>query len=403
MNFKALIKSLLLRKFATSLLLLQLTLTLALLVNSTMIALDTYGKINQPKGLKDESLLVVQYTPTSSAFDDSNFYRSIIDQDLAKIKMLPGVINAAPANQSPMQYGGWNGNMHPADNPEKEKLNSELRYVADFYGDANLIETLGVKLLEGRFLNESDRIDENTQQPSLVITESLAKALFDDQSALGQLTNRGMVVGVLKDFKIRIDKPMNIQYAAFYNRIITRGNLTMRYFIQVDKAQMKQVQSQLNELLINNHAERDIRNIYSFSTHTERMLNQDIGLVKLFSVLCLLMIFVTAISCFAHAQFHITKQTKLIGIRRALGASKRDILLYVFSENWLLNGLGLLLGLIMVFAVNVLLSNAITVSQPDMLVYLLCCILIVVISTFATWVPAWQTSRIAPVVATRTI
>jgi len=115
------------------------------------------------------------------------------------------------------------------------------------------------------------------------------------------------------------------------------------------------------------------------------------------------MIFVTAISSFAYAQFHITKQKKFIGIRRALGATRNDVLLYVFSENWLLTALGMVLGLIGVYAINMLLAQSITISKPQLGIYLLACLVTFVSGTIATWLPAWQTSRIPPVIATKTV
>ena len=59
MNIKALFKSLLLRKFTTGLLILQLAITLGLLVNSAILAFDTKGKIAQATGLENENILII--------------------------------------------------------------------------------------------------------------------------------------------------------------------------------------------------------------------------------------------------------------------------------------------------------------------------------------------------------
>lgn len=404
MNIKALFKSLILRKFATGLLVLQLTLTLSLIVNSGILALDARDKLIQKTGMKQDSLLVVDFYPTAQAFADRSFYLNVIKQDIEAIKKLPGVVNAAPANQTPVQYGGWGSNIHAANKPEQEQLDMGLRYASQFYGTEELVDTLGVKLLEGRLLTAQDSLEGNINDDrNIVITASLAKAMFGEQSAVGQQTVRGHVVGVIEDFKVFINQPIDKQYVFFSNYTVTMSNSVNHYFIQVEDGMMKQVQQQIKDIMLANHPERDVRSVSTFASHMALMYGQDIGLAKLFGVLCLLMIFVTAISSFAYAQFHITKQKKFIGIRRALGATRNDVLLYVFSENWLLTALGMVLGLIGVYAINMLLAQSIAISKPQLGIYLLACLVTFVSGTIATWLPAWQTSRIPPVIATKTV
>jgi putative ABC transport system permease protein len=115
------------------------------------------------------------------------------------------------------------------------------------------------------------------------------------------------------------------------------------------------------------------------------------------------MLFVTAISSYAYSQFHIARQKKFIGIRRALGARKKDILWYVLTENWLVYAIGSLLGIVVAFGFNILLSQHIVLSKPDIMLFLLATGIIFISGTIATWLPANSTSNISPVVATKTV
>jgi len=150
-------------------------------------------------------------------------------------------------------------------------------------------------------------------------------------------------------------------------------------------------------------AERDIFDVFTMSEHLKNFYRDDQGLSDLFLLLCGLMIFVTAISSYAYSQFHISRQKKYIGIRRALGARKQDILLYVLTENWLVYTIGCALGLVMALGFNILLSQYISLSKPDMMLFLLASAVIFVAGTLATWIPAVKTSNIPPVIATRTV
>ncbi len=115
------------------------------------------------------------------------------------------------------------------------------------------------------------------------------------------------------------------------------------------------------------------------------------------------MFFLTAISSYAYSLFHVSRRQKFIGIRRALGARKKVILFYVLTENWLVYSLGCILGLVVTFGFNILLSQYISLSKPDIALFLLAIGVIFISGTVATWFPAVRTSNIPPVIATKTV
>jgi len=404
MNIKALLKSLLLRRFSTSLLLLQLALTLGLIVNSVILALDTREKLLRPIGLELDNLLVVESRPTSGTFKDSAYYRSIIEQDLLKIGQINGVKAVSPQVQLPIQNGGWNGNINDVNDPPDAVHERELSFVANYYSTPDALASLGINVVDGRALTWADEvIDRGASEYNIVISESLAKALYPDKSAVGQLTNRGRVVGIVENFINRPSLPDSKQYYYFVVAPIDNSAFTQHYIMNVEPGQMAQVRTKVGDVILGVQPERDIMDIYTMAERHGEYYQQDTGLAGLFTMLCVLMLIVTAISSYAHAQFHVSQQKKLIGIRRALGARKKDILIYVLSENWLISLLGTLLGIAFVVGFNMLLSAQITISKPSVFLYLSASLLVFVAGTIATWIPAYQTSRIPPVIATRTV
>lgn len=412
MNIKALLKALRLRKFATSLLLLQLSLTIGLMVNTVILTLTTAEKLKDPLGFDIEQLITVELLPTSGAYRDTDYFRSIAAQDMAKITAIDGVISAAHYNQLPIQRGGWNGNLQPADFPEDKVLPRELRYVPQFFTSEIGLDNLGVEIIEGRGLTAADDITDNFYTPgkrgdieqNIVLTESLAKAVFPDKSALGELTNSGRVVGIAKDFSINpSDNGRGRFFGLFGNFMYSQADYGQNYIVRVEPGRVAEVQAQLRDVILGVQPERDIIRIRSMSDRFQNYYSQDSGLANLFAMLSLLMIVVTVVSSFAHAHFHVTQQRKFIGIRRALGARKKDIMLYVFSENWLLNLGASLLGVATMIGLNIALSKVITIEKADILLYGLAVLIIFVAGTLATWLPAYRTTKISPVIATRTL
>ncbi|MDU0353540.1 FtsX-like permease family protein [Paraglaciecola aquimarina] len=412
MNIKALLKALSLRKFATTLLLLQLSFTIGLMVNTVILTNSAIEKLNNPLLFDVEQLITVDLIPTSGAYRDTDYYRSITQQDIAKISALDGVISAAHYNQLPIQRGGWNGNMQAADFPDDAILPDELQYVPQFYTSKIGLQNLGVEIIEGRALTDSDDITRDFYtsgmrddiEQNIVITESLAKAIYKDRSAVGELTNNGRVVGVARDFVISPTRKGEAKYfAMFGNFMYSQPDYEQHYIVRVELGKQEQVKAQLRDTILSVQSERDISLVQSMSQRLTKFYSQDSGLASLFGMLSLLMILVTVVSSFAHAHFHVTQQRKLIGIRRALGARKKDIMLYVFSENWLLSLGASLLGIATMIGLNIALSLVITIDKPNVLLYVLAVLVVFIAGSLATWLPAYKTTKISPVIATKTL
>jgi ABC-type antimicrobial peptide transport system permease subunit len=122
-------------------------------------------------------------------------------------------------------------------------------------------------------------------------------------------------------------------------------------------------------------------------------------LVGFFGLLALLLACVGLYGLMAHA---VVRRTNEIGIRMALGAERRDIILMVLKETLLLVGLGVAIGVPMSLAAARLVANqlfGLTPSDPITLVG--AATLLSVVAAIAGYVPARRASRVDPLVALR--
>jgi len=407
MNIHALIKALLLRKFNTGLLILQLAITLGLIVNSAILSLDTADKLAVDTGLDLDNTLIVQLTTTSGDYRDFDFARSVTARDMAALSEIPGVQAVTVSNQLPIQNGGSNGNVYDLDDPESYKTNRDLTYVQFMTTTETVGDAWSLEIIEGRMLTSADKPDldnlDNDAVLGVVITESLSKALHGDQSSIGQELNSGIVVGVVKDFLVNPRLDEDTQYAVFLNIVEANINWANTYVLKVDSGQMDYVRKQVRDVILATEQQRDVHTIKTMGEHFENYYANNKGLANLFIMLTLLMLVVTGISSFAYARFHMSQQTKFIGIRRALGAKKSDVIFYVLAENWLLTALGVLLGCGLMIGLNIMLSQYVSLTKPTLLLTLVGIALVYIAGTIATWLPAYQTSKIPPVIATRSI
>jgi putative ABC transport system permease protein len=110
---------------------------------------------------------------------------------------------------------------------------------------------------------------------------------------------------------------------------------------------------------------------------------------------------VTALGVGGLASFWVQQRTKQIGVRRALGATRRDILRYFQVENFLLASGGIVLGMLLAYAGNLLLMNAFELARLPWIYLPAGAALLWLLGQLAVLGPALRAASIPPVVATR--
>lgn len=394
MSLTLLLKSLLQRKVVTILLLVQLTLTLALVTNSVLLSQQAYTLSNQPTGLALDTTLAVELKPTDENLIMQPALGELIQRQLAALRQVPGVQHAAFSNQTPLLFGGMNGNIYV----EGKEDTTNVEMVPYNFAEAELFDTLQMTLLHGRWLSAEDKNVEN-----VVLTEKLAKQLFDESHlALGQLTNAGTVIGVVADMmyqRFATDQ----YYALFFNGDLRRADYGYRLILQVDATASAKVRQQLSDTLRKVEPEIDIQQIVSLDQLHSDVFEQERGLAVLLSVLSALMLLVAMISAYSHALFHGVQRQNEIGIKRALGASKQRILLDVLSESWLTTGVGALLGLLASYLLQQQLATVISLPALPVWLPLATAVSLLLCVTVATWYPAAIATRVSPATATKAL
>jgi putative ABC transport system permease protein len=128
-----------------------------------------------------------------------------------------------------------------------------------------------------------------------------------------------------------------------------------------------------------------------------------LGMVKILTSVVVLLVLVTALGIVGLTSFSVSQRRRQIGTRRALGATRQDILRYFLLENWLVTGSGLALGLGLAWGLNYALMKVAEAPKLDWGLLAGGMLLLWVSGILAALVPALRATRVAPVVATRTI
>lgn len=406
MSLHLLIKSLLRNKLVTALLLLQLAVTLALIVNSSLLALHAYSLANRPTGLDLDNTLVVELRPTLNALGQQPSLSGMVERQLANVRSMPGVVAVAFSSQAPFWIYGSSSDISDLDDSE----HSEVENVSAIIASTDIFAALDLKVIAGNLpttldsLIDFDTVDLSTidiKTRNVVITESLAKRMYGDQQAIGRFTSQGRVAAVVSDFFGQ--RGHQEMYNFFTIEHLNPGGFGYVIILRIKEGQMDAVRNSLRESLIAAEPNVDILAIKTLEDRKDELYVRDRGLAILLASLSVLMLVVAMISAYSSAFFHALKQQQEIGIKRALGASKKTILRELFSEAWLTCGFGCMLGIVFSLVLNHILASVLVVPQVPLWLPLLTSSLLMLCVTLASWHPAKMAMNISPVTATKSL
>jgi putative ABC transport system permease protein len=401
MELRPILSAMLRNKTGAILVGLQIAITLAVVANAIAIIMTRVEKIGRPAGFDSDNLFFVQ----SYGFGPNYDQRDTIDRDLRLIRSLPGVISASPINQIPMSGGGSSTNLGPEQTREKVTINTNY-YMVDERG----VESLGVKLAEGRNFTESE-IQYNADPassdfvPFVILTKDAAKAIFGTEHAVGKtvsdLSHSAVVIGVMENMLgawVGWDKLTQVMLIPR----IPPGPLA-RYVVRTEPGRRDALMAEVEQKLSGTNPNRAITYVRSHTQIKEKSYRADSRMVAFLSVLIGLMVSVTALGIVGLASFHVNVRRKQIGTRRAVGARRVDIIRYFMVENWLLTTGGLIAGTVLAFAFGQWLSSAYSLPRLPPMYVVGGVVVLLILGQLAAFLPARRAAAIPPAIATRTV
>ncbi|RUO31656.1 ABC transporter permease [Aliidiomarina sedimenti] len=400
MSLSLLLKVMLNRKVVTILLLVQLAITLALLLNSVLLAQQTHQQLNRPTGLELEETVLVQLKPTTPQLRTYPLLEDLLQRQLRALRNIPGVVASAYSNQPMLTQGGNNNNLYDVDNEER----SNIPGVPTYFVSPDFFKVLNVDVLQGELPQHSGFLDSETQ-PGVVLTESLAEQLFQGQSSIvGRQLNLGPVSAVISDF---YGQRMHGADEVMYNSMQVAPPYSVDWgytlLLRTEPGQTTAVREQLTSVLQQVEPNIEIYYIRSLAEQQHQLYRNEYGLAALLTILTALMLLVTMVSSYSSAHFHVLKRHQEIGVKRALGASKRLIFIELLSESWVCTLVGAVLGIGCALILNQALAQVISLPPLNWWLPLITSAILLFSVTLATWYPAAIATRVSPATATKAL
>ncbi len=338
------------------------------------------------------------------------FYRDLLD----RIRALPGVETASAINHLPLAGDMWGTTLtidgRPLPPPGRE-LRATFRVSRPDY-----FRAMGVALRAGRDFDDRDAAG---APGVVVINEAFARRHFADADPIGQrLTLDDVrdaehppvwrtVVGVVKDVKQGswADTPSAEIYlpfaqSAFYEG--TAGHLTGMTLVIRTRVAPLGVAASVREQLRAIDRGIPISNVTSMDQVVADALWQprfNLQLIGLFAALALVL---AALGLYGVMSYSVMQRTPEVGLRLALGARPRGVLMLVVGQGLRLAAIGLVLGALAAFGLARLMSSMLfNVRASDPVTFAAVAAVLLVVAVVACWIPARRASKVDPLVAIR--
>ena len=392
-------------KGGTALIVLQIALTLAIICNALFIIHQRVVRLSRPSGVDEAHVLVIQNQWIGSPAPQQA--QALMASDLETLRRVPGVADVYASNAYPLGDGGWSKGVRYTTDQKTATSPTAIYFV-----DEHALDTLGLKLVAGRNFRANE-IGQMGARDSLVprviiITQALADKLFPGVAAVGKTICIGSappstIVGVVARLQTWI--------GSFSDAWVERSTLVpyrllgsgTTFLIRVQPDQLADVMRVAPKALSVANPLRviGVKDVHTFDQIRAGAYRSDRGMAILMSVICVVLLATTAAGIVGLTSFWVGQRRKYIGVRRALGATRGDILSYFCTENGLISLGGVIVGAALAILLNMLLVDRFEMQRLSSVYIAVGAVAVLLLGQSAVIVPAWRASRVSPVEATR--
>ncbi|MBV8551342.1 MAG: ABC transporter permease [Acidobacteriaceae bacterium] len=380
----------------------QVSLSLMLLIGAGLFVGTLKNLKNLNPGFEVNNLLSFEVNPISSGYDTPRtklFYKQLQE----KLAGVPGIHGVALAMVAPLSFDEWDDSITVEGHVAKpgEDTSSWMNYVSPGY-----FATLKIPVLSGR--DFSDR-DTSATSKVAVVNEKFARYYFGSRSAigrhLGMSDNPGTktdieIVGVVRDTKYQNmrDDPPRETYIPYLQFDFATG-MTVYVRTHLDSTQMFPVLRSVVQKLDSNLP------VYDMKTETRQV--DDVLVVErlvasLSTAFGILATILAAVGLYGVMAFLVTRRTREIGIRMALGALTGDVMWIVMREVLLLVVMGIAIGLpLALLGLRLVKSQLYGLSPYDPATILLGIAGILAVAALSGYLPARRATQVDPITALR--
>jgi putative ABC transport system permease protein len=392
----------------------EVALSVVLVIAAGLLVRSLWNLSNSNPGFRPEYILTARITPNQSFCEAEGrcqtFYNGLLD----RVRALPGVKDAAAVNGLPLSLA-WETipsdvSGHPVAAGAHVPMFME-RVVTPEY-----LQVMGIPLLQGRGLSVADTAA--SAQRVLLVSKSTAERFWPGKDPIGQhikprwLKDWWEVVGVVGDVREysmtqNLAEWLDGEFYTPYGPHAIRGSgpeappaeLTLAIRTTEESTQLgRELQGVVSGL----SGDVPVTQIETLHGWLSEAVAGPRSTASLFSIFAALAVILGSVGVYGVISYSVAQRTREIGIRVALGAKRKQVLLLVVGHGARLAVVGVAIGLIGALLLTRLMASLLYgVGAADPFTYFVVAVLLVFIALAASYIPARRAMRVDPVVALR--
>jgi predicted permease len=387
--------------FQHSLIVIETALAVALLTTGGLL-LQTFQHLRQlDLGIRSEKLLT--FVTPLVRYPDFDKRVAFVNAELEQIRAIPGVINAGAISRIPLTVSDQSTFYKLSDqtNSDARQQIALSRVVTRDY-----FATVGAQLRDGRFF---DAFDRKSDSPVAIVNESFADRNFPGRSPLGARLQFGRwgdkaywytIVGVVREIRDRgVAEELQPAIYRVHEQADQSGDRPSGIVVRT-AVQPASIVPAVRQAIWSVDKNQPVARVQTVEEIVARQLSgpsQNTAFLGAFALLALLL---ASIGLYGVLSYAVTQRTNEIGIRMAVGATSRDILLSFGRRGLALTLAGLAIGLVLAILVARLMTTLFYGFRPDYIpAVAVASVVLLAVAAVACLVPARRASRIDPIAA----
>lgn len=409
MEIRPILSALLRNKTGAVLVAIQVAISLAILSNALHIVNVRQAVAARPSGIADEeSVFHIGARHLKPAGHNEQLATQARETDA--LRSVQGVLSVAMTNQVPLSRSGSTNGV-----ALDRKQANESASAAFYISPDSLIKTWGLKLVEGRDFEPADvlEFDEATSSAfpkTVIVTKALAEKLFPGSASVvgksfffgtGEDAQAVRILGVVERLQSTAAQVNSTgEYATIVAMRMTGPN-AVQYTVRVEPGQRDRVMREAQAALRKVSSDPVITKLSDVTEHRGERYRADIALSWMLITVSVLLLLITASGIVGMASLWVTQRRKQIGVRRALGARRTDILRYFVTENIMITSAGVTAGVLLAIALNQLLVSQLEMARLPLGYLGAGAGVFWALGIVAVYGPAWRAASTSPALATR--
>ncbi len=393
------------RRVRGGLIVAEVGLSLLLLVGAGLLLRSFERLSSEPPGFHPENLLVADIPLSPNAYPKPEQRIEFFDRLLDKLRETPGVRSVGATAVLPVS--GTNGGIHF--NIQGRAPTSPHDYIVISYRPvtAGYLETLGVQLIRGRLLEQSD----TEKRPAVVvINQAAVRQYFPDGDPMGKHMQLGAlpeadvpwmeVVGIVSDLKQDLaGDPVAEMYVPARQVDSLIPVFSLSFVMRTAQAPLSEV-SALRAAVREINPDQPVVRVRTMEENISGSVSAPRFRATLLAIFASTALLLAIVGLYGLMVYTVNQRVHEIGIRMALGADRGDVLRVVVWQGLKLAGAGVLVGVVASLAFSRILSRFLYgVSSTDPVTIFGVAALLLFVALIASYLPARRAMRVDPMVA----